>query len=80
MPRPIVFMLRGDHIALSALLKSTALADSGGAAKAMVASGVVQVDGQQELRKTCKIRAGQTVSVRGVTVRVVTATPGEADA
>lgn len=80
MPRPIVFTLRGDHIALAALLKSTALAESGGAAKALVATGVVQVDGQQELRKTCKIRAGQTVSVRGVTVRVVTATPGEADA
>jgi ribosome-associated protein len=57
----IDFELRGDYIALAALLKVTGLAGSGGNAKAMVASGNVQVDGQPELRKTCKIRAGQTV-------------------
>jgi len=57
----IDFELRGDHITLDALLKATGVADSGGAAKAMVAEGKVQVDGQQELRKTCKIRAGQVV-------------------
>jgi ribosome-associated protein len=37
------------------------LADSGGSAKLMVASGAVTVDGKVELRKTCKIRAGQVV-------------------
>ena len=67
----IDFELRGDHIALAALLKFTGLADSGGNAKAMVARGDVQVDGQQELRKTCKIRAGQTVAVRGARIRVL---------
>ena len=67
----IDFELRGDHIALAALLKFTGLADSGGNAKAMVARGDVQVDGQQELRKTCKIRAGQTVVVRGARIRVL---------
>jgi len=30
----------------------------------------VQVDGQQELRKTAKIRAGQVVSMAGVRIRV----------
>lgn len=64
------FRLRGDHIALDALLKATALADSGGAAKAMVAQGRVQVDGRDELRKTCKIRAGQVVSLSGVRIHV----------
>jgi ribosome-associated protein len=39
-------------------------------AKAMVADGRVQVDGQAEGRKTCKIRAGQVVLVAGVRVRV----------
>lgn len=71
MKHSIDFELRGEHVALSALLKFTSVSDSGGAAKALVASGVVQVDGQQELRKTCKIRAGQTVAVNGVRIRVL---------
>ena len=60
---PIALTLRGEHIALDALLKATGLAASGGQAKAMVAAGQVQVDGQPEQRKTCKIRAGQLVRV-----------------
>ena len=59
------FILRGEHIALDALLKATGFASSGGLAKAMVAQGLVRVDGQAESRKTCKIRAGQVVSVAG---------------
>ncbi len=39
-------------------------------AKRMVADGLVQVDGRDELRKTCKIRAGQVVTLAGVTIRV----------
>lgn len=69
----IEFTLRGEHIALDALLKATGLAGSGGAAKALVGAGKVQVDGRDELRKTCKIRAGQVVGVRGARVRVVAA-------
>lgn len=68
--REIDFPLRGAHIPLDALLKATGLAESGGRAKAMVAAGLVQVDGQTELRKTCKLRAGQQVSLAGVRVRV----------
>ena len=59
----IEFALRGDYITLDALLKATGLAPSGGIAKLMVADGLVQVDGREELRKTCKIRAGQVVSM-----------------
>jgi ribosome-associated protein len=65
------FLLRGDFIPLDALLKATALAHSGGAAKQMVADGLVQVDGQPESRKTAKIRAGQVVQVGDQAVRVV---------
>ena len=68
------FQLRGDHITLDALLKATGLAESGGRAKAMVAAGQVQVDGQQELRKTCKLRAGQVVQLAGTRIRLF-ATP-----
>lgn len=67
----IDFPLRGEYITLDALLKATGLAGSGGAAKAMVADGLVQVDGRDELRKTCKIRAGQVVAVTGSRVRVM---------
>ena len=65
----IDFELRGDYITLDALLKATGLAESGGRAKAMVAAGLVQVDGQQELRKTCKLRAGQVVALAGARIR-----------
>jgi ribosome-associated protein len=61
---------RHDHVELNQLLKLAGLCDSGGAGKAIVASGVVYVDGQQELRKTCKIHAGQVVDVDGVRIRV----------
>ena len=67
----IDFALRGEHITLDALLKATGLAPSGGIAKLMVADGRVQVDGRDELRKTCKIRAGQVVSVAGSRIRVL---------
>jgi len=66
----IDFELRGEHITLDALLKATGLAPSGGIAKMMVADGLVQVDGREELRKTCKIRAGQVVSLAGARITV----------
>jgi ribosome-associated protein len=79
--RQIDFALRGDYVTLDALLKATGLAESGGRAKAMVAAGGVQVDGLQELRKTCKLRAGQVVAVPGARVRVLAggahAAPGD---
>ncbi|BAK78070.1 S4 RNA-binding domain protein [Pseudogulbenkiania sp. NH8B] len=64
------FSLRGEYIALCDLLKACAVAHSGGAAKHMIAEGLVSVDGQIELRKTCKIRSGQVVSGDGFTLRV----------
>ena len=72
----IDFELRGEFVTLDNLLKATGLAGSGGAAKAIVAEGLVQVDGRDELRKTCKIRAGQVVSVHGARVRVIAPAAG----
>ncbi|MBU8975241.1 MULTISPECIES: RNA-binding S4 domain-containing protein [unclassified Lysobacter] len=69
----IDFELDRDHVELNQLLKLVGLCDSGGAGKAIVASGVVRVDGEVELRKTCKIRAGQVVVVDDVEIRVVDA-------
>ncbi|WP_041421293.1 RNA-binding S4 domain-containing protein [Sideroxydans lithotrophicus] len=65
------FHLRGEFIELCNLLKLSGVCDSGGAGKALVAEGVVSVDGQVELRKTAKIRAGQVVSAGDVQIRVL---------
>jgi ribosome-associated protein len=59
--RQIDFAVRGEFITLDALLKAAGLAESGGRAKALVATGQVQVDGATELRKACKLRPGQVV-------------------
>lgn len=64
------FELRGEFITLDALLKACGLAESGGRAKAMVAEGQVTVDGQPELRKTAKIRAGQAVALGDMQIHV----------
>ena len=71
MSKVIEFKLSGEFIALDALLKTTGIATSGGAAKAMVAAGQVQVDGQLELRKRCKIRLGQVVNIGATSIRVI---------
>jgi ribosome-associated protein len=68
--RRIELELRGEHIALDALLKATGLAPSGGAAKTMIADGQVQVDGTEERRKTRKVRAGQVVRIADAQVSV----------
>lgn len=69
-PRDVAFSLAGEYITLDNLLKIMGAAPSGGAAKAMVANGEVRVDGAVELRKTCKIRAGQRVEVAGLRILV----------
>lgn len=63
MMKQTVFPLDREFVELNQLLKLCGMCDSGGAGKALVASGKVLVDGQVELRKTCKIRAGQTVTL-----------------
>jgi ribosome-associated protein len=66
----IVFDLTSEFVELNQLVKLVGLVDSGGAGKNMVASGVVSVDGKQELRKTAKIRSGQTVTVGDIRISV----------
>ena len=66
-----VFELAGEYITLRNLLKVSGVADTGGAAKLMIIDGEVEVDGRTELRKGCKVRAGQKVSGDGFTIHVV---------
>ena len=65
------FRIDGEYIELHKLLKLLGAAESGGAAKVLIASGRVRVAGVVELRKACKIRAGQTVEYPGGSVRVL---------
>jgi ribosome-associated protein len=67
----IEFELKGEYIALCDLLKTEGIAESGGQGKAMVAEGIVTVDGAVELRKTAKIRAEQIVECLGQQIKVV---------
>lgn len=64
------FQLRGEHVALCDLLKLAGVVDSGGQGKPMIANGDVTVDGQTELRKTAKIRAGQVVRCAGRQINI----------
>jgi len=52
------------------LLKLEGWSDSGAQAKAMIAEGLIKVDGVVETRKRCKIIAGQTVTFASLSVTV----------
>ena len=65
------FSLEGsEYIELKNLLKLAGLCESGGSAMAAIAEGRVMVDGAVELRKRCKIRAGQRISFEGQSIVV----------
>ena len=71
MEKLLEFRLQGNaFIELDDLLKLTGLCDTGGMAKTAIADGRVKIDGTVELRRRCKIRAGQTVEFAGRTIAV----------
>lgn len=70
MPSAQPFALRGDHITLDALLKACGVAGSGGEAKLRIAAGEVSVNGEVELRRGRKLRAGDVVDVDGQRIAV----------
>lgn len=65
------FDLDGEYVELKQLLKLTDLVSSGGEAKILIGDGQVLVDGQVELRKACKIRAGQQVQFGDTVINVL---------
>ncbi len=65
-----------EFIELNHLLKLAGQALSGGEGKVIVASGVVYVDGEQELRMRCKIRPGMMVRYKEVGISVTLAASG----
>ena len=70
----LIFELDKEFIELNKLIKFMGITETGGSAKMLVAAGEVLVDGAVELRKACKIRAGQTVETGDVQIKVVAAT------
>ncbi len=69
----IEFTLEHDYVELNQLLKLVGLCGSGGMGKAIVASGIVSVNGEIELRKTCKIVAGNIVRIEDHEIHVIAA-------
>ncbi|NUZ04158.1 RNA-binding S4 domain-containing protein [Piscinibacter koreensis] len=67
---PVYLDLRGEHIALDALLKACGIASSGGNAKALIAAGEVMVNGEVEMRRGRKLRVGDDVRSGPHLVRV----------
>lgn len=67
----ITFNLDAPYIELNQLLKLSGICHSGGSGKILVAQGLVKVDGKIELRKTCKIKTGQKVSINNTIIHVV---------
>jgi len=67
----IDFELDREYVELKQLLKLTDLVTSGGEAKVIIADGQVSVDGVVELRKACKIRGGQQVTLGDVRINVL---------
>lgn len=74
-PSPRDVIVRAVPIELCQLLKFAGLADSGGAAKQLIADGQVTVNGTVETRKRRQLHEGDQVKLDGETV-VVRLSPG----
>lgn len=65
--------IKDEYIELCKLLKVANLVMSGAEGKMVVSEGMVTVNGEQELRKRCKIRPGQVVEFEGNLIEVESA-------
>ncbi len=60
-----IVTIHTEYITLDAFLKWTGVAATGGHAKALIASGLVAVNGEPERRRGRKLRPGDRVRVEG---------------
>lgn len=79
MAAPVDVPIRDESIRLGQFLKLANLLDSGAEAKAYISDGLVQVDGEVELRRGRQLRGGEVVSVPGAAARVVTPLGGHCE-
>src|SRR5437764_5301572 len=63
--------IRGDVIRLGQLLKLAGVADDGGEAKALLATGGARVNGEPETRRGRQVHPGDIVEVEGLELHVV---------
>lgn len=61
--KPVTIETGGEPINLSQVLKLAGVADTGGAAKGLVAEGLVRVNGEVELRKRRQMKAGDVIEL-----------------
>ena len=67
----IITELESEFVELYKILKFEGVAQSGGAAKQLIADGLVSVNGEVETRKRKKISAGDHIQVSGQSIQVV---------
>ena len=60
-----------EFIELISLLKLKRIAETGGHAKMMVEDGLVKVNGEQEFRKRNKLRVGDVVTLKEITISII---------
>ena len=65
------FKLEGEYIPLIALLKATALVQSGGEAQTVVEDGLVKYNGKVDYRKRLKVRVGDKIDFMGRLIEVI---------
>jgi len=75
----IIAELEADFVELYKILKFEGLADSGGAAKQVIADGQVSVNGEVETKKRKKISAGDKIEYSGQSIEVVGKKPRSGD-
>lgn len=65
------FVLKDDYIELVRLIKLLGIADTGGHAKLLIEQGEVRLNGQAEMRKRAKLRAGDEVEISGRKIKIL---------
>ena len=64
-------LINREPVELFKVLKFEGLVGTGGEAKIAVAEGLVTVNGELEMRKRCKLSAGDVVGFNGESYRLV---------
>ncbi|WKG06281.1 RNA-binding S4 domain-containing protein [Mycolicibacterium sp. HK-90] len=67
---PVEVPIRDESIRLGQFLKLASLIDTGADAKAVIADGLVSVNGEAETRRGRQLRPGDVVSLGDRTARV----------
>ena len=70
MPKELRDRSQPQYIKLDQFLKWQGIAQTGGEAKIIIKQGMVEVNGEEEIRRGRKLTTGDNVTVAGITHRV----------